>query len=181
MINSGGDRLQAWGEPHQPEPCGPVILLRAIMITDAYLDAPTERTVERAARPSKKSMPAPGEHFSRPTRGVEHLDAGVIGLDIGRYGRRAGPVPDLETVGHWTTRHQHAQAESALGERRGQAPHDGQARTLLAQVFAARDCALRRSSPATPDSSRAEASVFLIPLTSFKLRFGHSRGESYSS
>jgi hypothetical protein len=123
------------------------------MNTDAHLDAPTKRTVERADRSSTESTPVRRGHFPWPTLVVLLLGAGLIRFNIWWYRRDTRPVADLKTMAAWMAREQYARAEPALRERLRRAPHDGEARTLLAKVFAARGDvrgrALQQNSQAT--------------------------------
>jgi hypothetical protein len=125
------------------------------MITDAHLDAPTERTVDRPDRSSTESTSVRRGHSPWPTLVVVLLGAGLIGFNIWWYRRDNRPVAGLKTIGAWMAREQYARAEPALRERLRGAPHDGEARSLLAKVLAARSdvrgCALQQNSQATPE------------------------------
>jgi tetratricopeptide (TPR) repeat protein len=63
--------------------------------------------------------------------------AGLIGFNVWWYWRDTRSVPDLPTIEGWIGRGQAARAEAALRERLRRAPHDGEARMMLARALAA--------------------------------------------
>jgi tetratricopeptide (TPR) repeat protein len=66
------------------------------------------------------------------------LALGLLAFDAWWYWRDARPVADLKTIGSWIAHEQYARAEPALRERLRRAPHDGEARMLLAKAEAGR-------------------------------------------
>jgi tetratricopeptide (TPR) repeat protein len=68
--------------------------------------------------------------------------AGAIAIALGLgwwwYGRETQSVPSLATIAGWMTRQRYAEAELALREYLRRSPDDGEARTMLARLLAAR-------------------------------------------
>jgi tetratricopeptide (TPR) repeat protein len=89
------------------------------------------------------------------------LAAGVIAFNAWWYWRDTRAVPGLATVARWMARQRYAEAEPALREHLRRSPDDGEARTMLARLLAARGdlrgCAaeLRRVPPWWPTKAEA--------------------------
>jgi thioredoxin-like negative regulator of GroEL len=66
------------------------------------------------------------------------LIAGLVGFNIWWYRRDTRPVAAPATIEAMIGRKQYVQAEAALRERLRVSPHDGEARTALGRVLAAR-------------------------------------------
>jgi tetratricopeptide (TPR) repeat protein len=64
--------------------------------------------------------------------------AGAIAFNLGWYWRETRAVPRLATIAGWMARQRYAEAEPALREHLRRSPDDGEARTMLARLLAAR-------------------------------------------
>jgi tetratricopeptide (TPR) repeat protein len=64
--------------------------------------------------------------------------AGAVGSLLGWYCRETRDVPSLATIAEWMAHQRYALAEPALREHLRRSPDDGEARTMLARLLAAR-------------------------------------------
>jgi tetratricopeptide (TPR) repeat protein len=62
---------------------------------------------------------------------------GLVGFNAWWYWRDTRPLPNLAVIAQLIGRDQYAQAEPALREHLRRSPHDGEARMMLARVYAA--------------------------------------------
>ncbi|MGP0068161.1 MAG: tetratricopeptide repeat protein [Isosphaeraceae bacterium] len=149
------------------------------MITESDVAAPCEGespvlTAEAGstASPTPRTPPARRGRF-RAVKAMlaVALVAGLVAFNLWWYWRDTRPVADLPVIEAMITRQQYTQAEAALRERLRRAPHDGEARTTLGRVLAARGdylaCAreLDRLPAWWPKKNEAlfrEAQAFLI-------------------
>src|SRR5262245_4918095 len=105
------------------------------MVTDAHLPLPSESTTEPADREKMGLDPIRGRRLPEMKTLVIILSLGLIAFNLWWYWRDTRPVADLKTIGSWIAHEQYAQAEPALRERLRRAPHDGEARMLLAKAL----------------------------------------------
>jgi len=63
---------------------------------------------------------------------------GLLGFNAWWYWQDTRPIPDLAAISRLVSREQYTQAEPALREYLRRSPHDGEARMMLARVYAAR-------------------------------------------
>jgi thioredoxin-like negative regulator of GroEL len=63
---------------------------------------------------------------------------GLLTFNVWWYWRDHRPTPDLKTIGNWLTHEQYALAEPALRKHARRSPHNGEVRTMLARLLAAR-------------------------------------------
>lgn len=66
----------------------------------------------------------------------------VLGFNVWWYRRDTRALPTLATIGRWMAQQRYAEAEPALREHLRRRPHDGEARTMLARLLAARNDSL---------------------------------------
>ena len=95
----------------------------------------------------------------------------LVGLNAWWYWRDTRPIDDLRAIEKMIARQQYVQAEAALRERLRRSPHDGEARTTLGRVLAAKGdylgCARELNKlpywwPRKADSLFREAQAFLM-------------------
>ena len=113
------------------------------MLTDsdaaATIVLPAE-TAESGAKPkASPAVPARRKgHAGLRRLPFAALIAGLLGFNAWWYWRDTRPVADLRSIEGLIARQQFTQAEAALRERLRLAPHDGETRTTLGRVLAAR-------------------------------------------
>jgi tetratricopeptide (TPR) repeat protein len=102
-------------------------------------------TTSEVATPAKRPVEPPTKVPARQRRlpwlqlvGIS-LALGLLGFNAWWYWRETRPLPDLATISRFMSRDQYDQAEPALREHLRRSPHDGEARMMLARVYAARN------------------------------------------
>jgi tetratricopeptide (TPR) repeat protein len=101
-------------------------------------------TTSEVATPLKRSVEPPTNAPTRQSRlpGLQFVGVfaalGLLGFNAWWYWRDNRSLPDLGTISRFISREQYAQAEPALREHLRRSPHDGDARMMLARVYAAR-------------------------------------------
>jgi thioredoxin-like negative regulator of GroEL len=108
------------------------------MITDAHPDAAPPGLVESVDRSGVKAARVARSRRAWLTLAVWLLGVGLIGFNCWWYWRDTRAVADVGTIDSWMGREDYARAEPALRERLRRSPHDGNLRTMLAKVLAAR-------------------------------------------
>jgi tetratricopeptide (TPR) repeat protein len=93
-------------------------------------------SANRAASPPRAVRP--GRRIRGATAAACLLVAGLAGLNAWWYWRDTRPVPRLATIAGWMRQERYAEAEPALRNYLSRSPDDGEARTMLARVLAAR-------------------------------------------
>ncbi len=105
-------------------------------ITTEEITAPSDRPLARS-----KSSPAPRRRARFAGISLVVGGALIVGLgafDAWLYWRDTRPIADLDTISNWLRREDYATAEMALRERLRRAPHDVEARMMLARSLAGR-------------------------------------------
>jgi tetratricopeptide (TPR) repeat protein len=108
------------------------------MTTNAALDTSAESAVARKEPSSVKPSPARRAGIPWLSLVLLFLSLGLAAFNAWRYWRDTRTVADLKTIASWLSREQYAMAEPALRERLRRSPHDGESRTTLARLLAAR-------------------------------------------
>jgi tetratricopeptide (TPR) repeat protein len=114
------------------------------MITETEVVASRESPVapagaEAAGGPAPRVPRAPHKRGALVRRLLAAgLFVGLVAFNLWWYRRDTRPVADLRTIEEMISRKQYTQAEAALRERLRLAPHDGETRTTLGRVLAAR-------------------------------------------
>lgn len=109
----------------------------SVMITDAPLEAPTSVPTEAAGKTPPAPVPMP--QLGRwPSRIVVIASIALVGFNAWWYWRDHRSVADLPTINGWLGRERFELAEPALREHLRRSSHDGEARTMLGRLLAAR-------------------------------------------
>jgi tetratricopeptide (TPR) repeat protein len=103
---------------------------------DAQADAPRREATAAPRRASRGLSRGIGARWRRVVVGA--VAAGAIALGLGWCWRETRAVPTLATIAGRMARERYAEAEPALREHLRRSPDDGEARTMLARLLAAR-------------------------------------------
>ncbi len=146
------------------------------MISETEVAIPSE--VEHSVAQVERSVavPVPVRASRRRLRWLTTLVVsaavvGLLGFNAWWYWRDTRPIASLRTIEAWIVREQYGPAEDALRARLRHAPHDAEARMILARVLAARGdtagCARELHQvphwwPNKPDALFREAQAYLM-------------------
>jgi len=99
---------------------------------------PTSEVATPAKRPAEPPIKTPARRSRLSLLQLVGVCSalGLLGFNAWWYRRETRPLPDLATISRSMGRDQHAQAEPALREHLRRSPHDGEARMMLARVYA---------------------------------------------
>jgi predicted Zn-dependent protease len=146
------------------------------MISETELSIPSEveQSEAKVERPGTEPMPVRGRRKVLRRLGMLVAFAAflsLVGFNAWWYWRDTRPMANLRTIQAWIAGQEYPRAEAELKELLRRAPHDGEARTMLARVLAARGdtagCAreLHRVPywwPTKPDALFREAQAHLL-------------------
>ncbi len=107
-----------------------------------FAHSPVMTTTPEVATPAKRPLKPSTQATAKESRlsllqlvGV-CVALGVLGFNAWWYWRDTRPLPDLAAISGLMSRDQYAEAERALREYLRRSPHNGEARMMLARVYA---------------------------------------------
>jgi tetratricopeptide (TPR) repeat protein len=111
------------------------------MITDSNVAIPSERTIAGPSGgfpPRRRARAAWGRWRIARTLALAGLVAGLVRFNVWWYWRVPRPLADSRTIEGWISLREYDRAEAELRERLRRAPHEVEARMILARTLAAR-------------------------------------------